>query len=1106
MTNNKRATMKNYLLLFFCLFTLVGTATEYSYNYQENSNLETAFYGITGEPNIQYQILYFLLPLDEELVSLQLLNEEYQTFPQEVKIFPGYASITDGQIVEPSQAPSALFPPSKSFPYQTYYKQGLQLLIVKIPHQSYHYQLQKIDLLLQAEVKIITKERKAGYKKSSFLTKREDFEALTKGVIVEDRVRDSYFSFYANPYSSGRNSLNLDPSEMLIISPNSLISAWQNYADYKSGLGVNTQVVDITSITSTYSGRDNAEKLRNFLIDIYTEWSNTENPLRFVLLGGDYNLVPARLLRISAEYNSAWHNNNVYSDLYYAALDGNWDNDSDNLFGEGDNSQDSHATGMNGDEADLFSEIALGRIPVESTMELENWINKQQDYASAQVSEQFYEKVLLLGEYLGSSIYGAPSMNELANYLSDYSLQTLYAQNSTFSEANLTSAINSGVSQVHHLGHGSPSAVFSVDSTDLTNNFINQNYPLIYTQGCNTANFSVNDSIAENFIINQRGAFAYIGNTSYGFYSSFENQGPSQLFHREFVDAYTTEELSEIGIAFQDGKEDLVGITGQTGTKRYVYFDNILFADPSTELIKSLEGVEIAQISNTSLKLTFSNIMGSQALNSSNYSVYQRDAVTMTYPVTSISQQGNDYFLNFASDLPAGIPLRITITNIPNLLNPTVKLVKSLYTIKESSVITPTVWRADESPIYVYKHQIVNSLLTIEPGTEIRVNSDKSFYIYWGGKIQVEGDSLNFVTFTSYSDNPVASDKWTDLTFMMESAPDSYFNYTMIKNSQSGIWLDSLSTITLDHVRFKDNQNYGIYAKYSTINADYLEITGMTNSEGGAFRMIGGTQYLNHLTTAENAGYELIVTDSALMNLTNSIIWGQSLFDSEFLTIDYSILTEPSVGIANLSTNPLFISTSDFSLQSTSPAINSGNTTELDPDNTITDRGYWSFYHPNSFTAEIISNSSPKTLQFNNLSLGEYDSILWDFNNDGVWDATNLSPQHLYLEEGAFSVKMRLTKDSFQEDILLTDLINQSFASLPINFPVTISLTSTQVELSWDSLSNSDLYRITASTELETAFSSLAIQAETTYQRELTDDSLIFYQIIALEQIIAIAD
>ncbi len=1098
--------MRKFLLPLLFIFFISLSASEYVYNYSDNNNLQVAFYGIPGQANIQYQVLQYLLPIDEEVLSISLTNAEYKTQDKEIDIFPGYATITDGQIILADGAPLNLFPTIQSLSYQSYYKQGIQILSLKIPHQVYNFPNKKLDILRQGEFIIRTKVRNKGYEKSSFLTNIEDFTHITENLIVEERVRNSYYSYYANPYNSGRNSLGVDSAEMVIISPSGLLTEWQVYADYRTGLGVTTEVVNISNITSTYSGRDNAEKLRNFLVEIYTEWSSNETPLRFVLLGGDLNSVPGRLLRIRAAYNSSWHSNNIYSDLYFAGLDGDWDNDSDNIFGEGDFSQDAQATGTSGEEADLYAEIAVGRIPVETSDELENWIYKQEDYTSAQVADNFYEKVLLLGEYLGSSIYGAPSMNELANNLSEYSIQTLYAQNSTFSEANLTNAINNGVSQVHHLGHGSTTAVFAISSDDLTNNFINQDYPLIYTQGCHTANLSTNDSIGESFILNQRGAFAYIGNTSYGFYSSFENQGPSQLFHREFVDAYSQEEISEIGLAFNDGKEDLVGIIDQTGTRRYVYFDNIMFADPSTELIKELESVAIEQTSDTSIKLTFSGSMASEVLIPSNYSVYQRDAVATTYPVTSVTQDSNDYFLNFSADLPAGIPLRITIENINDLLNPTIKLVKPLYTIKESSIITPTVWRAEESPIYVYKHQIINSTLSIEAGTEVRINSDKSFYIYWGGEIQVEGDSLNYVTFTSYSNDSAESDKWTEFYFFMEPSPNSYFNYAMLKNSSNGIWLDSLSTISLDHVRFKDIQNYGIYAEYSTINADYLEFTGMTNSEGGAFRIIGGEQNLNHITSAENAGWELIVTDSAVLNLTNSIIWGQSSFDSEYITVDYSLLPDLIEGNSNLTSDPEFVSTTDLRLQITSPAINSGNSSEIDPDSTITDRGYWYYHYPNNFSAEIIPNSSPKLIEFSNLSLGEYDSIQWDFDNDGVWDSSEINPEHLFLETGLFTVKMRLIKDSFQQDIILTDLIDQALNPLLINFPVEISINSNQIELSWDSVPTSDLYQITSGIDLDSEFTSLSIQEERTYSEELAEDRLNFYQVIPLEQVINIAD
>ncbi len=1097
--------MKVFVLGFFLLITVYLSGNEYIYDYANNNNLQTGYYDVLNEVHIQYEILEYILPLDEEVISAELIQPKYKTSIKSLDIFTGDFTITDGnqnyQIIEPSP----LFPKDETILYTTYFKKGIQILTLKIPHQRYRYKFKEFDILQSAKI-IITTKHSESTSKSQFLTNLSDFSTITNDKVIDTQVRNSYYSHYSSRQSSNRNALGLNPTEMLIISPSNLVNIWNIYADYKNALGINSQVVNIDDILANYSGRDNAEKLRNCLIELYTEWASNETPMTYVLLGGDHNLIPSRALRVSASYNGSWHTNTIYSDLYYAGLDGDWDNDQDNLFGEGDANEDSQATGSNGEEADLYAEVYVGRIPVETTAELENWINKQEDYETAQVSENFYEKALLLGQYLGSSIYAAPAMNEIANYLSDYSIQTLYQQDGTYSEAALTSAINSGISQIHHLAHGSNSEVFSISESDIINNLINQDYPLIYTQGCHTANLTLNDAIGEDFIIQQRGAFAYIGNTSYGFYSTFENQGPSQLFHRKFVNAFTEEGINEIGKVHLEGKEDLIGITSQTGTRRYVYFDNILFADPSTSIIKEFTSVSVEQLSDSSIELSFPSTMGSEVLSTSNYLVYQRDDEAEIYPVTSIDQLGNTYYLNFSTNLPAGIPLRIEIDNIPNLLNPTKKLVKPLYTIKESSIISPTTWTADESPIYVYKHQIINSILTIEAGTEIRVNSGKSFYTYWGGEIRVEGDSLNYVNFTSYSNDPQADDKWVDLTFMMDPSPNSYFNYTMIKNSQSGIWLDSLSTISLNHVRFHDNEDYGIYSKHSVINADYLEFTAIANPETSAFRIIGGQLDINHLTSSENAGWELEVSDSAVLSISNSIIWGQNNLASDFITINYSILQSQEAGSDNLTSDPLFTSSSDLRLQSTSPAINSGDVNILDPDNTITDRGYWYFYHPNTFQAEIVANSSPQRIKFTNLSLGNYDSLEWDFDNDGLWDSSQVSPQHLYLSEDTFSVKLRLTKSSFTQDILITNLVQQSLVPLEINFPLTIDIANEHINLNWSPLANADLYQVTSASDLNSDFESLSIQEDTSYTEELQSETREFYQIIPLEQIINIGD
>jgi hypothetical protein len=86
------------------------------------------------------------------------------------------------------------------------------------------------------------------------------------------------------------------------------------------------------------------------------------------------------------------------------------------------------------------------------------------------------------------------------------------------------------------------------------------------------------------------GAFAYIGNSRYGFYLRGSLDGASQQYDKEFFDAIfnkagnETGPIKNIGKALQDSKEDLQGSVGAIGAMRWCYFTLNLLGDPETPI------------------------------------------------------------------------------------------------------------------------------------------------------------------------------------------------------------------------------------------------------------------------------------------------------------------------------------------------------------------------------------------------------------------------------------------------------------------------------------------------------------------------------------------
>ena len=137
----------------------------------------------------------------------------------------------------------------------------------------------------------------------------------------------------------------------MIITNDSLAAAYQTLEDWKTSKGVPTVIRTTEWIEANYrNGSDLQETIRNFIKDAYSKWG-----IEYVLLGGDVEQIPARLLW-SGYYDGG---RMLPADMYYVGLDGDWNADGDDIFGE--------QPPAGNDLPDLFSELNIGRLPTHTT-------------------------------------------------------------------------------------------------------------------------------------------------------------------------------------------------------------------------------------------------------------------------------------------------------------------------------------------------------------------------------------------------------------------------------------------------------------------------------------------------------------------------------------------------------------------------------------------------------------------------------------------------------------------------------------------------------------------------------------------------------------------
>jgi hypothetical protein len=343
-------------------------------------------------------------------------------------------------------------------------------------------------------------------------------------------------------------------------------------------------------IVLNYTGDDLQDQIRNFIIDAYNTWTP-----EYLLLVGDGEPSDGNGITARGFYNVAYGttDTNIASDLYYSCLDGNWNADGDNYYGE------------DGEE-DFYPELAVGRVACSAASDITNFTNKVMRYTEQPIVAES-DEALFVGELLwddptwggtyqeevrlGSGSHGYTTVGFVPGTMNT---STLYEMDAGWSVAQLINIMESGTNIISHLGHCNNDYFMKMSSSDIpsfdndgTNNTLN----FVYTQGCYGGSFDnrtsggsyTSDCFSENFAGDDDGAVAIVSNTRYGWGAHSSTNGSSQYFNREFFDAIFGEGIYPLGHVNDDSKVDVLwAIT--YGANKWCYYELTLFGDPAMHL------------------------------------------------------------------------------------------------------------------------------------------------------------------------------------------------------------------------------------------------------------------------------------------------------------------------------------------------------------------------------------------------------------------------------------------------------------------------------------------------------------------------------------------
>ncbi len=360
--------------------------------------------------------------------------------------------------------------------------------------------------------------------------------------------------------------------EYLIITNDYLAPYFEPLREWKTRKGVPTKVVTTQEIYSTSQGRDNQEKIREFI-----KSQNEDSGVVWVLLGGDADVVPSRLaFAFECGAGMQFDEDSIPCDLYYSDIDGDWDLDGDGIFGEVE------------DSIDMLADVFVGRAPVNSIPEVQNFVAKLLMYEKSPPTDYltkalFFAMVLWDDPITDGAVH--KDMIDSQFIPSNFIVTKLYERDGTGSAEGVIDTINEGKHIMNHDGHGwidiismHPGWIRNWDMDGLING---DKLGILYSIGCWTGAFDY-DCIGEHFMnATDGGGIAYLGNSRYGWGSPGNpGYGYSDIFDNKFFQALFVDSIINIGIALAQSKAYYAGLAGYGNVYRWCEYQINLFGDP----------------------------------------------------------------------------------------------------------------------------------------------------------------------------------------------------------------------------------------------------------------------------------------------------------------------------------------------------------------------------------------------------------------------------------------------------------------------------------------------------------------------------------------------
>ncbi|MFA5904233.1 MAG: C25 family cysteine peptidase [Desulfobacula sp.] len=406
-----------------------------------------------------------------------------------------------------------------------------------------------------------------------------------------------------------------DQCDYVIITGQTLMPGFQTLAEHRREMGLKVSVLSVEDIYTRYAGTGSHQDMIKQCIRDYAMDKGT----LFILLGGDDTIVPD--YDCYASVNGSYADNSIPTDLFYAGLDDmDWNDD-----------KDERACECEGDTIDLYPDVFIGRAPVRSESDAQNFVSKLIAYERAAYKPVFHETALFLGVRLWSVWEGKSDSHWRCEALWDsihqgmdpifpsekirfYDTGTDFLSGSDYhvTVSHFSDQITSGYGIIFAETHGTESFLslegenFRSDNVASCLNEPDQG--IIYTTACNTNRFdaSTDPGLSESFLRNPGGgSVAYIGSSRYGW--GYSSTGPAfpfgssldyalEFFRTLYYDRFLLSGMDadpasfgkRLGAVFASHKISYAPVSVYDNPKRWLQFSLNLMGDPFMKILVSL--------------------------------------------------------------------------------------------------------------------------------------------------------------------------------------------------------------------------------------------------------------------------------------------------------------------------------------------------------------------------------------------------------------------------------------------------------------------------------------------------------------------------------------